>query len=163
MVKPIPLFAFVFAAYAATSIAPVPISARGRKKIGVARDKVAKMSPASSVAPIWRTLIERSADICVKVGVVGGAGAKRLELAIAGGPQDGVEEIWLSKIAETARGFTGAVSLSAGSRIKLGKKVAFESDHVLDWTLRLSARKPAAASDASDEHAGPARCESFPS
>lgn len=164
MVKPIPLFAFVFAAYAATNTGTVPISARQRKKIGVVENKFGNVQyPPTSVVPIWRTLLERSADICVKVGVLGDISGKQLDLASADRvPRDGVEEIWLSELSQTARGFAGVISHSASPKVKIGRKVCFKRDHVLDWTLRLSARKAGEACETLDEQEAPALRESIP-
>lgn len=164
MVKPIPVFAFALAAYAATNVIQTPDCARRRGKIGVAEGKTPEPSyPQASVVPIWRTLLGRDANICIKVGVVGDGRGKHPDLAVASGaPRGDVEEIWLCKITETERGFGGVVDKSAHVQIKLGRKIRFECDHVLDWTLQLGARPSREADETLAEPEASALRESRP-
>lgn len=128
MVKSIPVFAFVFAAFAATSAAagepagectPAENEPRGGRD---ARDLF---------LTTWRMLSRHGAGLRVKVGVgVGGTHAE---------PRRGreVEEVWLGEIAETARGFSGVtVKAPEGLRhVRPGQTIGFELRHILGWTL----------------------------
>lgn len=146
MAKPIPVFAFVFAAYAATYSAPVASPMSRIRKAGLNEDKTSGPGEEqASVVPVWRTLLHRGAEIWVKIGVVGHGRGRRLDLASADVPPRGdFDEVWLFGITETARGFDGIVNQSAHRQIKLGRKIHFERSNVQDWTLRLNAAKPAA-------------------
>jgi len=141
MVKPIPVFAFVFAAYAATH-AP---ATRERDDRGDNPDSnPGKAAPAPG--PAWRSLLRQGADVRVKVGVAenGGQGAAR-PVARIGAPGDEIEEIWLGQIAETAYGFTGVVAESGAARVTSGQRMRFARIHVLGWTMGVKSTEPARA------------------
>jgi len=139
MVKPIPVFAFVFAAYAATH-------APRRDFRDQSNDRQPKAPPPAS--PAWRTLARQGADVWVKVGIAddGGRGAGR-RVARLGECGDDVEEIWLGRIVETAHGFSGSVAQSAVAHVRIGQRLRFARIHVLGWTMGLNAPEAARAGE----------------
>jgi uncharacterized protein YegJ (DUF2314 family) len=131
MVKPIPVFAFVFAAFSATS-AGGPIDV-----VAPAEDEPAEGREARDLfLTTWRMLSRHSASLRVRVGVEFDAGSAEPRLALRG--QD-AEEIWLGEISETGRGFTGiATTASKGaSHIRPGQAIGFELRHILGWSLDI--------------------------
>ena len=140
MARPIPVFAFVFAAFAATSVGGQPIDA---------------FAPAQSEPPesrdardlfltTWRTLSRHGANLRVRVGVVVEEEIAAPRLAARG---HDVEELWLGEIAETRRGFIG-VTVTASERlrhIRPGQQISFELGHILGWTLDVEAAANAPA------------------
>jgi uncharacterized protein YegJ (DUF2314 family) len=128
MVKPIPVFAFVFAAFAATS-------AGGAMDIcAPAEDEPPEGRDARDLfLTTWRTLSRHGASLRVRVGVVVEESAE-LRLATRG---HDAEELWLDEITETGRGFTG-IPVAASERlahIRPGQTIGFELRHILGWTL----------------------------
>jgi hypothetical protein len=139
MVKPIPVFAFVFAAYAATHES-------ARRDLGDPRDNrdAAQGNPPAANSKVltglsWRMLARQGADVWVKVGVVeNGRRATRQLVAAPVEPGENVEEIWLGQIVETTHGFSGVVTESRLSRTEIGERMRFARIHVLGWTTRLA-------------------------
>jgi hypothetical protein len=126
MTKSIPVFAFAFAAYY-TSVRQVrrtPEAERG-------------FSPREPFIETWRTLTGDGA-LLVKIGVrddessaaVGARGRQRPA-------PPAVKEIWLGAIAETTRGFSGAVCMSQEPlrHVRMGQRIRFDPTCILDWTI----------------------------
>ena len=130
MAKPIPVFTFVFAAYAATS-------AEGQRPDAFAAAKsepTADREEQELFFTTWRRLSRRGANLRVRVGVVVGESGARPTLAERG---PDVEEIWLGEIAQTGRGFSG-VPVATPERLRRvgpGEPIGFELRHIRGWTL----------------------------
>ena len=122
MVKAIPIFEFAFAAYAATA-------SRGAARRDAPRRPLFMQT--------WQAVGPRG-DLLVKVELcVDECGAA---LASGGGksaPASQRKEIWLGDIAETARGFSGAVRMAQTplTHVRVGQRIGFDPTHILDWTI----------------------------
>ena len=141
MARPIPLFAFAFAAYAATSPA------------AEAEDRFASSEDASSgvadgrdlFLATWRMLEPRRANVRVKVCVLAKEGSRGPRLrARADGRAKEVEELWLDEIVETDSGFCGVARKTPERlrHIEPGRKICFELRHIQGWTLDVDAAAP---------------------
>jgi uncharacterized protein YegJ (DUF2314 family) len=133
MARPIPVFAFAIAAYAATS---------GRRPAA----RRPQAGPGEIFLLMWRGLARDMDALKVKVGVfVAGRGEVRLS---EGASADEIEEIWLDEISETATGFRGVVKDRPQrlAQVAEGGTIRFEARHVLGCTLRIE--KPARAAKA---------------
>ena len=131
MVKPIPVFAFVFAAFAATSAGgPIDVCTAAEGEPPEGRDA------RDLFLATWRMLSRHNATLRVRVGVV--VNEENTEPRLAERGHD-LEELWLGEIAETGRGFTGApVAMSEGlRRIVPGRTIGFELRHIRGWTLHV--------------------------
>lgn len=126
MAKPIPVFSFVFAAYAATSGAefvsrPAPFR---------------EAQPCDTFLTAWRKRAPHGEPLFTKVGLLKGATSDDLRFA-ARGSRDACDELWLDQIIETRLGFLGAVveRKDLPVHVKPGRRVRFHQIHVLDWRL----------------------------
>ena len=132
MAKPIPVFTFAFAAYAATSAEGQP-----RKVFAVAKSEPRASREAQDLfLTAWDRLSRQGANVRVRVGVVIGEGGARPMLAEFG-PR--VEEIWLGEIARTGRGFSG-VPVATPERLRRvapAEPIGFELRHIRGWTLDI--------------------------
>ena len=145
MARPIPVFAFAFAAFAATSI----------KAADDVSSETARFDRDDLFLKMWRASARADARVRVRVGVLGQAGAA-FQLCDRGSKQEGEAEwLWLAQISETTRGFSGQVA-SEAERPKhsaTGQRIRFEMRNILGWTLGINAEargivaaKPATAS-----------------
>jgi hypothetical protein len=137
MAKPIPVFAFAFAAFAAT------LSRRPR----ASSEEADGADPIDLFMTIWRMPSCDRANITVKVGILGADGGDPPRLFDRGSPRPHkVEDLWLHAITETALGFSGIVR-SAPQRLKIrrGQKIDFALKHILGWTLGVDASAPKSA------------------
>ena len=100
MVRLIPVFAFAFAAYAATAAAR--------------RESAAEGDAGDLFLTTWRLSARQRANLRVKVRLGG-------------------QDIWLSDIAATARGFSGVPERLPDA------PVAFALSHILAWRLDIAA------------------------
>ena len=124
MAKPIPVFSFVFAAYAATSgtefaSRPAPFP---------------EAKPCDIFLTAWRKRAAHGEPLIAKVGLLKGATSDDLHFA-ARGSRDACDELWLDQIVETRLGFLGAIVDRNGlpRRVKPGQRLRFHQIHVLDW------------------------------
>jgi hypothetical protein len=151
MGRPIPVFAFVFAAFAATSAEgqPADAFAPAESELTASRDG------QDLFLATWRSLSRHGAKLQVRVGVVIGEGGAKSTLATRepGAARDpAVEEFWLGEITETGRAFRG-VPVETSERPRLlwpRQPIGFELRHIRGWRL-----------DIEDAHA-PARGEREP-
>jgi hypothetical protein len=130
MGRPIPVFAFVFAAFAVTSAEGQPIEAFAPAD----GEPAASRDAQDLFLTTWRKLSRQGAKLRVRVRVVVGKGGAKPTLA-ARGPD--VEELWLGEIAETRRGFSG-VPVGTPERLPHGRPeqpIGFELRHIRGWTL----------------------------
>jgi hypothetical protein len=137
MAKPIPVFAFAFAAFTAT------LSRRERASV----QEADASDPIDLFLTIWRMPTCDRANITVKVGISGADGGAPPQLFDRGSARSrDVEEIWLHAITETPLGFSGVVRAApARLKIRRGQRIAFALNHILGWTLGVDAStlKPA--------------------
>jgi uncharacterized protein YegJ (DUF2314 family) len=131
MARPIPVFAFAFAAFAATSI----------KAADDVRAETARFDRDELFLKMWRASTRADAKVRVRVGVLGVAGAP-FRLCDRGSTQEGEADwLWLAQISETTRGFSGLVA-SEAERPKhsaTGQRIRFEMRNILGWTLGINA------------------------
>lgn len=127
MTEPIPVFSFVFAAYAATCG-------------GVASKAGAcAIAPLSARAPfrvIWRKQLARGGAVFAKVGLIEGSGPQGLQLSV-GATGEARQEFWVGGIVESGLGFVGA-AVDARHRpagTAPGRRVHFHVINVLDWRI----------------------------
>jgi hypothetical protein len=128
--KPIPIFEFAFAAYAATAR---PAAERPEPK----------RPPFESA---WRSTAREDGVLLVKVGVLDNGRA----LATAATPCETilpVREIWLGQIKETADGYDGALCMTQAPLrgLNVGQRIAFGPADILDWTINYEASPECAA------------------
>jgi hypothetical protein len=118
MAKPIPVFEFAFAAYAAT--------------VGAGAEKPIAAPELRPFEATWRSMGSRDGSLLVKIGV--------LDCGQATTPCGSMlprEEIWVGQVKETASGYSGVV---CGSRAPLrniepGVLIEFGPADILDWTI----------------------------
>ena len=117
MAKPIPVFSFVFAAYAATCARAAPYRPPAPKDI---------LQPSDPFIKAWRLRSAAGDNLCVRVALPGPAGRG------PSAPEDGV---WLDHIRETPAGFVGvAMAGTTGpGPIKSGQRLRFLQMNVLEW------------------------------
>ncbi len=123
MTGPIPVFSFVFAAYAATSREGAPTASA-----------VVDLSPRTPFRTACRLQLARGGAFFAKVGFLSQPGGKRLAVGARG---ETGEEIWLSGIVESGLGFLGApVQVRGRSQATAaGQPVRFYLINVLDWRI----------------------------
>ena len=127
MAGPIPVFTFVFAAYAATC-EPAPRSAKG-----CAPDRV---SPGAPFRAAWRARGALKGAMFAKIALAKNAKPDNLHLAV-GISGDTDEAFWVRAIAEFGLGFVGA-PVDEGARPRLlapGQQIRFHAINVLDWRI----------------------------
>jgi uncharacterized protein YegJ (DUF2314 family) len=130
MAKPIPVFAFVFAAFAATSVEGQSTEAFAAAESEALADRDAQ----DLFVATWRRLSRQGANFRVRVGVVAGVGGAQPTLSVR---SHNVEEIWLGEIAQTERGFSG-VPVATPERLRharRGQPIGFEPRHIRGWTF----------------------------
>jgi hypothetical protein len=125
--KPIPVFSFVFAAYAATvgsSRSSSPLSSTQASQRG------------DRFLNAWRMRSTSGGVLLAKVGLLTGASGEDPRLA-ACNSSEAFEEFWLDNIAETHLGFIGAAVAASALPlgIKPGRRMRFHRINVLDWRL----------------------------
>jgi len=127
MTKPIPVFSFVFAAYAATVSVPGSASRPSSIKPLQKADPFLDASRAKSA---------RRGVLLAKVGLLTGAAEGDLRFA-ARNSSEMFEEFWLDEIVETRLGFIGAAvdGPTLPLLIKPGQRMRFHRINVLDWRL----------------------------
>lgn len=131
MAKPIPVFAFAFAAYAATS-ARMPSEFRG--SAGEDRDA------DELFLSICRAPGRASANFMVKLGLVVDENGRASCLCDRRSAGAGVvEDLWLSQIQDGCDGFSGVVRATPERRIGAVQRISFELRHVLGWKLEAHA------------------------
>ena len=138
MAKPIPVFAFAFAAFAAT----------WSRTSNDFRLEDSESADANELfLKIWRAAARADGNFMVRIGVVDeGAPTSRLcdrdaaDCANCG-------ELWLGNIAETPSAFSGVVRIGPerAQLMRSGERVSFELRHILGWTLGVNATKRASA------------------
>jgi hypothetical protein len=146
MVKPIPVFEFAFAAYAAT-----------------ARGSIERVRPGPERQPfdtVWRSTAGGDGALLVKIGVLDNGRAEATVLS----PCETllpVKEIWLGQIQEIDGGYSGVVCMSQGPlrSIGPGQPIEFGPAHILDWTISYEA-SPTCAVLREREKAAKTDCES---
>jgi uncharacterized protein YegJ (DUF2314 family) len=128
MAKPIPVFAFVFAAFAATSVEGRPSDA-----FAAAESEPQASGEAQDLfLTTWRRLSRQGANLRVRVAV--GEGAAPPTRAERG---HDIEDLWLCEISQTGRGFSG-VPVSTPDTLRhvaAGQPIGFELSHIRGWTL----------------------------
>jgi uncharacterized protein YegJ (DUF2314 family) len=132
MSKPIPVFAFVFAAFAATSVEGRSLEtfAAADSEPRAARDM------QDLFLTTWRRLSRQGANLRVRVGLVVGEGDAPPMLAARG---HDAQELWLGEIAQAGRGFKG-VPVATPERlqhVRPGQAISFELRHIRGWTLEV--------------------------
>lgn len=138
MAKQIPVFAFAFAAFAATC-AREPFEFRARAPDEQDADDL--------FLSLCRTPARASANFMVRLGLVvdeGGRAAGLCDRVTAATAE--IEDLWLSQIVEGRHGLSGVVRTTHERRLGAGLRVSFELRHVLGW--RLEADAPGVAPDA---------------
>ena len=135
MSKPIPVFVFALAAYAATS---------GGGSSAARREPPDVQDAADLFAASYRLMSRRN------------AGGLIVKIALAGGAEAG-EFCWLGEIVETAQGFQGRVVIapSRRRRARRGQRLDFGSDQVLGWSVSMKAPRRRAVLAELVRHAGP--------
>jgi hypothetical protein len=132
MVKPVPIFEFAFAAYAATAWS------------GDAR---APAEPERRPFEItWRSMANRDGALLVKIGVLDNSRASATALTPLKSRLP-IKEIWLGQIKETANGYSGVVCMTQTPlrHIGVGERIDFGPTHILDWTISFEALPECAA------------------
>jgi uncharacterized protein YegJ (DUF2314 family) len=127
MTKPIPVFTFVFAAYAAT------VAAHGSASRPALIKSLQKNDPFLDA---WRAKSARGGVLWAKVGLLSGVREGALRLATINSTEV-FEEFWLDDIAWTRLGFIGAAvdDPELPLLIKPGQRMRFHRINVLDWRL----------------------------
>ena len=131
MARPIPVFAFAFAAFAATST----------KLTEKVSSECAGRDGDELFLLMWRQSARANAELRVKVGVSDEGGAPFRLCDRASAQSADVQWVWLAQIAETARGFSGAVSTDSErpKRWLQGQRIGFQVRQILGWTLGVNA------------------------
>ena len=127
MAGPIPVFSFVFAAYAATSGGAGSVANAG---VGE------PLHPRTPFRTAWQARAARGGDLFAKIAVVRSTGPHDLQLAVAASGERG-EEFWVGGIVESGLGFLGE-PVKTGDRppeIATGRQVRFHMINVLDWCI----------------------------
>jgi uncharacterized protein YegJ (DUF2314 family) len=129
--KPIPVFAFAFAAFAATSeraLNELPTRERDDHDTD------------DLFLTICRAPARARANFLVKLGLVVDENGRASGLCDrASAPAVIVEHLWLSQIEEGRSGFSGVVRTTPERRVDAGQRVSFELRHVLGWRLEANA------------------------
>jgi uncharacterized protein YegJ (DUF2314 family) len=123
MAKPIPVFSFVFAAYAATSAAPQTARSTLPRKA---------LYPSDPFLSAWRKRAASGGSLYAKVGL------RNADLGFAVRSSGEIYEgFWLGDIVETRLGFIGAAmeGQDLPARIKPGQRLRFHQINVFDWKL----------------------------
>ena len=136
MPKPIPVFQFVFAAYAATCAGRASQPPLWRRAPRLGSDASVADSPRDAV-PAYRNLPSIDPrELIVKISVVDEYFASAAHALSLGAPvADNVEDLWLGEIEETPAGYSGVVLVDPARllRVRTGDSVAFGPMHILDW------------------------------
>ena len=137
MARPIPVFAFAFAAFAATST-------KLTEKISSER---AGREGDDLFVLMWRQSARANAELRVKVGVSDEGGASFRLCDRTSAKSSEVQSMWLTQITETARGFSGTVALDfeRPKRWLQGQRIGFQVEQILGWTLGVNVSAPAIA------------------
>ena len=124
MAGPIPVFSFVFAAYAATSGGP----SRAANSCAVT-----PLNPRTPFRTVWRTQSSRGGAMFAKIGIIKRSGLRDPHSA-AGEER---EEFWVGGIVESGLGFVGArvANPLRPREFSTGKQVRFHVINVLDWRI----------------------------
>ncbi len=127
MAGPIPVFSFVFAAYAATSGGSVRAAISG---------EVIPWNPRAPFRTVWRTQSARGNAVFAKVGLIKGSGGRDPQLAV-NGACEAREEFWVGGIVESGLGFVGSpvATRSRPPETAAGLQVRFHVINVLDWRI----------------------------
>jgi hypothetical protein len=130
MARPIPVFAFAFAAFAATST----------KLTEKVSSDFAGRDGNDLFLMMWRQSARANAELRVKVGVSDEGAAFRL-CDRASSQSAEVQWVWLAQITESVRGFSGAVSMDSErpKRWLQGQRIGFQVRQILGWTLGVNA------------------------
>jgi len=125
MARPIPVFSFVFAAYAATSTA-AGLSRRG--------SPFREAQPNDPFMSVWRARSARRGALFAKIGLLNGAKADNPRFAVQNS-SDAYKDIWLGDIVETRLGFIGVPMPGQilPARLQAGQRLRFHGINVLDW------------------------------
>ena len=138
MVRPIPVFAFAFAAFAAAW-------SKGSNEYRF--EEVDGGNASELFLKVWRAAAPADGDFMVKVGVTDESGPTSRLCDRESADSSAYAELWLGQIAETPRSFCGVVS-NASDRprpMRRGERISFEPRHILGWTLSVNATRPATA------------------
>ena len=122
MPKPIPVFEFAFAAYAATA------------RMG---DERPVMEPErGSFEATWRSMASDTGALRVKVGLLDNGRAAAIAPASCESMLP-VNEIWLGKLKQTADGYSGVVCMTQNPlrSIGLGQRIDFGLTQIVDWKV----------------------------
>jgi hypothetical protein len=127
MAKPIPVFTFVFAAYAATCTNAAVASRRLATRSTQSADPFLEARRARS---------RRAGILSAKVGLLNGSTPGQMRFALRSSDEVFVE-LWLDAISETRLGFVGAAQDGPNlpPAIKPGQLLRFHRINVLDWRL----------------------------
>ncbi len=143
MAKPIPVFAFAYAAFAATS---------DRMASEHRADPSEEQDAEAIFLTICRAPFRKGATLSVKLGLLvddSGHAAGLLDRNSACTGE--VEDLWLGQIVEGRGGFSGVARATPERRIG-GQRISFELRHVLSW--RLEPQQTEAASSAPTRRGG---------
>jgi hypothetical protein len=147
MAKPIPVFAFIFAAYAATSKSGAAPPLDEQKAPGPSLkdfEPGAARASAKAFAFAWVRRPDPESYL-VKVRLAGCACPPGLRPAGREEWRDGAtDEVWLRAISETLHGFAGVVDAESGlcSKFWVGETVIFKEANIVDWRERAPAQLP---------------------
>ncbi len=135
MAGPIPVFAFAFAAFAATS-------AKASNESSFLDPECA--NPDELFLEMWRATASADADFRVKIGVFDEDGPTSRLCDRARAHSTLIEELWLDRIAHNSRGFSGVIGTprERPTSLRQGRRIGFEPRHILGWTLGVNADKP---------------------
>ena len=137
MSKPIPVFAFALAAFAATCIK------NSSKSSELESDRAGTLRLLIDVV---RMMSRDGAKINVKLGAVKSLSPPQF-CERAALPTVEYEEIWLEDVVETPFGFCGFIkSAPETALLRRGQQVAFVRDEILGWRLDLDMTKRRRAS-----------------
>jgi len=136
MAKPIPVFAFAYAAYAATS----------ERSAGEFRADPPEEQDADTIfLAVCRAPFRAGAVLTVKLGLLVDESGRAVGLLDRHGADAGeVEDLWLGQIVEGRGGFSGVVRATPERRVG-GQRISFELRHVLGWRLEAHAPRADAA------------------
>jgi len=130
MIKPIPVFEFAIAAYAATA------RTGGGGAIKTSRER--QVERRRQFETSMRSPTPRGGALLVKISVLENAGAVTACLTPFKSVHS-VDEIWLGHIEETANGYSGVVCMAQTPlrHVGWGRRIDFDPTHILDWTISL--------------------------
>ncbi len=134
MARPTPVFAFAFAAFAATC---------SKGSIDSRLEDSESPDASDLFLKIWRAAAPADGDFRVKIGVVDEAGRKSRLCDREAADLTPHGELWLGNIAETPRNFCGIVANMPDlpRLVRRGERISFELRHILGWTLGVNATK----------------------